>query len=169
MADVAIASAVLGGCIGVAGTIAGTALALAHTDRRETRAAALETAEAIAALEQHIWSQSADDGSALLGELRRLDVRLTHSAVHAKLRYAFVATTYSCWREAADSATTEGEAQIPQEMLKLRSDIDTVLVAEVLHAGHWWDRRRNRGALTARLEQVAIPAPPTSLIGAQLV
>lgn len=165
MAGAPIAPAIIGGCIGVAGALSGTAMALVLGGRREARATALETAEKVAAIEEQLWSLSPADGPNLLAQLRQLDVRLRSAKVLSKLRVVFMAVTYSCWRAAAESSSGGAATQIPQDLLMARGRVEAVVLADVLAEGKWWRRRRNRRNLLAEMANHSFIPPPTTLLG----
>lgn len=160
MAGAAIAPAIIGGAIGVTGSFCGTILALAWTGQRESRAAALETAQHVVGLEQHVWSQNTG-GPELLGLLRQVGVRLQAAGLPDSLRLTFGNVCYTCWL--ATTRQGDGAPRIGQDLLKLRSEVEQVVLAHVLGRGLMvarWRRRRQRAHLEHLLDGHNLISPP---------
>ena len=158
----AVDPAIIGGCIGVTGTLAGTALTLAIVGRRDARATALATAAAVVAIEQYIWSPATTDGAKLLGALKDVDIRLRKGGVAAKLRSAFGSASYACWLDSVRTIQQDAAPQISQDRLTLRSSLEAVILHEILKDGLWLHRRRERKRVMADLATQTLPAIPGS-------
>jgi len=160
MAGAAIAPAIIGGAIGVVGSLSATVLVLTWTGSRDARGTALETAQQVVGVEEQIWSQ-ATGGAQLLGQLRKLGVRLRESGLPEAVRVAFDTVTYNCWLQA--NARPRDEARIDADLLALQHQVDQVVVSHVLGGGFVlarWKRRRQRDELMRKLKGRDLVAPP---------
>lgn len=154
-----LAPAIVGGCIGVAGTLVGTLATSALTRARESRASAIATVERVLGLDGIMWTD-VNGAPDVLRELRVVDARLRGAGADRWLRVALLRCTYAGWLEAVESRTASGTAEIGQGLLSLRASLEEAVVDRVLAPSHLLRRRRSARAAKIALAHRPLPTLP---------